>query len=485
MEKFGKKVDVAQKAASLGVAGSEFNLGVGAGSGSVSGGVSAALPSFYHPKLSFMYEVPQSHSQLLEWIDLFFTWNPYIYSIITMHSHYVSSKFNFMGESVVTDFLNKNLFNQCGVYDVIKDAALSWWKYGEVFLVGDWDANNKKWTGFTILPPVSVEIVSIPFSNDYEVLYKIPAKTVQYVNMKIKEGKTEEINEKLLEAVKSKTKKLHFSTKQKENGAPADIVVLKNTTDFSAIRGSSIITPLIQTLVYMDYLRRSQMARVKRFAFPIEKWSYGNIEAGYLPTDEDLAKIEESLKACLANPPYQILNTPLLQYESLGSTTQLLNIFDDYSWIENMIFIGLGVNKNLVLGEGAWMSGTKTISLQRLLMEYQMVRDLIENKIIKNFMVDNLLEANGFQANAVDINWVTPLDIQQHDDIKASYQILYDKGLISKQTLLTKYDIDYKQEEQMINKEKSNSTTQLKDEAIELTLPNETEEFDVPDVPNI
>ena len=138
MEKFGKKVDVAQKAASLGVAGSEFNLGVGAGSGSVSGGVSAALPSFYHPKLSFMYEVPQSHSQLLEWIDLFFTWNPYIYSIITMHSHYVSSKFNFMGESVVTDFLNKNLFNQCGVYDVIKDAALSWWKYGEVFLVGDW-----------------------------------------------------------------------------------------------------------------------------------------------------------------------------------------------------------------------------------------------------------------------------------------------------------------------------------------------------------
>lgn len=228
--------------------------------------------------------------------------------------------------------------------------------------------------------------------------------------------------------------------------------------------GSGIFSK--NTLVYSDYLRKAQMARAQRFAFPIEIWKFGDIQNGYIPNDEELGAVREMLQKALTNPPYTIIYTPLLSLEVVSPAGGLLPIYDDYNFVENQILVGLGTNKNIVLGEGGWMSNAKTLSMQRLIMDYQIARDMWTRTFLQNFVLRPMCMANGFTtqslvdktkqvANVPKIAWVNSLDVQNEEDQKKLYMDMWHDGLISTKTLYSQFpDLDYRTEITQMQEEK-------------------------------
>lgn len=228
--------------------------------------------------------------------------------------------------------------------------------------------------------------------------------------------------------------------------------------------GSGIFSK--NTLVYSDYLRKAQMARAQRHAYPVELWKFGDIQNGYIPNDEELSSVREMLQKALTNPPYTIVYTPLLSLEVVSPAGGLLPIYDDYNFVENQILVGLGTNKNIVLGEGGWMSNAKTLSMQRLIMDYQIVRDMWTRTFLQNFVLRPMCIANGFTkkslidktkdiANVPKIAWVNSLDVQNEEDTKKLYIDLWHDGLISSKTLYSQFpDLDFRTEVTQMQEEK-------------------------------
>lgn len=431
---------------------------------------------FYSPRLTpDTWYLPRSRKMLLKWVDIFFDWDPYIYSILMMHSRYPIGNFNLICDEKEEQFFNEVLHNeQWDILDVLREGSISFTKFGEAIAIGDWDPDLGVWKGFSWIDPGLIEVKEVPFTGKVKIFLEIPSKYKRAINGKsaADEIERELIPDYIKEAVKKGLKYIELDNEETidEQGrySPPKVCMMVNKTNVGekGLRGLPPMTPAIKTLVYSDYLRKAQMARAQRFAYPVEIWRFGDIQNGYIPNDEELSSVREMLQKALTNPPYTIVYTPLLSLEVVSPAGGLLPIYDDYNFVENQVLVALGTNKNIVLGEGGWMSNAKTLSMQRLIMDYQIVRDMWTRTFLQNFVLRPMCIANGFTkkslvdktkdiANVPKIAWVNSLDVQNEEDQKKLYMDLWDKGLISSKTLYSQFpDLDFKTETTQMQEEK-------------------------------
>lgn len=341
--------------------------------------------------------------------------------------------------------------------------------------LGEWDSEHGVWKGFSWIDPGLIEVKEVPFTGKVKIFLEIPTKYVKAIKGKSKSDEVERklIPQFIIDAVQKGLKYIELDNEEgidKETGkySPPKVCMMVNKTNVGekGLRGLPPMTPTIKSLVYSDYLRKAQMARAQRFAYPVEIWKFGDIANGYIPNDDELSAVREMLQKALTNPPYTIVYTPLLSLEVVSPAGGLLPIYDDYNFVENQILVGLGTNKNIVLGEGGWMSNAKTLSMQRLIMDYQIVRDMWTRTFLQNFVLRPMCIANGFTkkslidkakdiANVPKIAWVNSLDVQNEEDTKKLYIDLWHDGLISSKTLYSQFpDLDFRTEVTQMQDEK-------------------------------
>lgn len=432
---------------------------------------------FYSPRLTpDTWYLPRSRKMLLKWVDIFFDWDPYIYSILMMHSRYPIGNFNLVCDEKEEKFFNEVLHNeQWDILDVLREGSISFTKFGEAICLGDWDSELGVWKGFSWIDPGLIEVKEVPFTGKVKIFLEIPSKYKRAIEGNSPTDKVERelMPQFIVDAVKKGLKYIELDNEEgidKETGkySPPKVCMMVNKTNVGekGLRGLPPMTPTIKTLVYSDYLRKAQMARAQRFAYPVEIWKFGDIQNGYIPNDEELGAVREMLQKALTNPPYTIIYTPLLSLEVVSPAGGLLPIYDDYNFVENQILVGLGTNKNIVLGEGGWMSNAKTLSMQRLIMDYQIARDMWTRTFLQNFVLRPMCIANGFTtqslvdktkqvANVPKIAWVNSLDVQNEEDQKKLYMDMWHDGLISTKTLYSQFpDLDYNTEITQMQEEK-------------------------------
>lgn len=260
--------------------------------------------------------------------------------------------------------------------------------------------------------------------------------------------------------------------------------------------GSGIFSK--NTLVYKDFLKKAQFERAKRYAYPLEIWSLGRVSEdasnSIIPDDEDLEYVRGMLKTALANPPFTIIYNPLLNYQVFGATGALLNITEDLNFCENDMLVGLGVNKTIVLGEGSWLGTSKTIPLQRLLMDYQTDRDMWETKFLKNYVFRALCMRWGYtQEQKITgrrkiltprVVWNRDLDPDASSEKRKDYMSLWKDKLISSETLVARYpDIDIYEEARKLEKESMTYIGQLRGLAVPKPKGEEVPEGTKPSAP--
>lgn len=418
---------------------------------------SGNLPSFwYSPELtSESWLLPKSRQEVLKWIRIFFNLEPFVQTAITSHAFFPFSKFDIVtADKSVTDFYIENCFNEeFDLYEFILQAALSFEKFGEFIAFGNLVKTKEglyKWKKFILLEPELVEIKSDVFSGELVFELIPPADLKKMINSMSDE-----------ELIQSKIPPIVIDAVKNGRNIPLDpfcTSIVARKTDPSAIRGTSRIQACFKTLIFQDWLRLGQIAYYQRFIFPIEQWTIGDLNKDILPTEADLNNWRQFIVNQMQSPPYTIITPPIVKYEAYSAVGKLMPILQEYNYIHDQLLAGLSVTKEFLFGGGLNISNPKTMSYQRLISYYKVVRDMFENWMINKFFRP-LAKLNNFRDKSgklilPEIVWYKSLDIEADEEEKKTYMELHRRGYISTKTLFSKFkNLDYDKEKDLLSQE--------------------------------
>jgi hypothetical protein len=204
------------------------------------------------------------------------------------------------------------------------------------------------------------------------------------------------------------------------------------------------------------------MAAADRYHFPIELWTVGDLATNILPTEAELENMKNMINQAVQNPPFSMVFPPIIKYEALGVSGKLIPFGEDYEYIHDQILVGMGVNKNLICGDGPSFSNSKLMALQKLIMIYKTVRDEFESWMINKFYRPIAIENEfyyhvGKEKKLIlpQISWYKSLDIEEEQAEKEQYISLHEKGYVSTKTLFSKFpNLDYDTEMKQLELEK-------------------------------
>lgn len=205
--------------------------------------------------------------------------------------------------------------------------------------------------------------------------------------------------------------------------------------------GSGILSG--NTLIYQDKIKLAQIACADRLHLPIEIWTIGSYtgdpQTSIIPDDAMIGEVREAIRQATMQPPFSIFVPPYIKYEAVGVNGKLLSVYEDLGYVENCIFVGLGVNKNLILGAGPSFSSSKQTSLFKLIKMYKMLRLKLE-AFIKRYILLPIARANDIKDEYGDyvvpnIEWEESLQPEQDVEKFNNVLKLWDKGLVSTTTV--------------------------------------------------
>ena len=221
-----------------------------------------------------------------------------------------------------------------------------------------------------------------------------------------------------------------------------------------ATRGTSRIQSCFKALILQDWIRLAQSAYAKNYVFPKELWTIGDLASNTMPDQNTLNNWKQLINQSIQSPPFTIIAPPIVHYEPLSVMGKQFPLNAEYDYIQDQLLVGLGVNKNIILGEGPNFGNSKTMALQALVMQYKAVRDELEDWIINHFFRP-IAERNEFytidpttgnkELILPQISWYKSLDIdaqereqEQMIDLHRKLQFLLRLYLVSIQTLTLK-----------------------------------------------
>lgn len=316
---------------------------------------------FYSPELTTeSWVLPKSRQEILKWCRIFFNLEAYCQSIVKMHAMYPFSKFDIITpDPSVTEFYKEMAFNDnFNLYNFILSASLSYRKFGEALPFGNMTSfrggdrkTYYKWDRFILLEPELVEIKQDVWGGPPQ-FELIPTEEMKKSAEKMLRGDNPE-----LEALKHQIPPAILNALQQGKNIPLDpehVSIIADITDPSATRGTPQMQCIFKPLIYQDWIRLAQTAIAQRYHFPMEIWKIGDLshDPPIIPTDNQLQQWKQLINAAVQNPPFSIVAPPIVNYEAVSTSGKLLPIAPEYEYIQDQLMVGLGVNKNIIMGEG-------------------------------------------------------------------------------------------------------------------------------------
>lgn len=209
-----------------------------------------------------------------------------------------------------------------------------------------------------------------------------------------------------------------------------------------------LVWKAMPTITFKNTLRAMEQKTAKAAINMVYLWKLGNVKEGLIPTMEDYERFADMLKA-----PSQTLN--ILWNDAISGEViqpELKDIFDSDRWagLRSELTSQFGITQQLVTGEGGNFAAS-FVSVQGLLERLESVRDLlIESWLLPE--VYKVQKAMGFKKlPKVQFNQMSLRDKNAENTFIMG---LYDRGIISDETLYEGIDRDVDIERQRIIEQK-------------------------------
>ncbi len=419
---------------------------------------------FYSPELTTeSWLLPKSRQEILKWCRIFYNLEPYIQAITNLHAMYPFSKFTISTpDKTVTKFYEDMCFNkEFDILNLLLQASISYNKFGEAIFFGNMEKGEDglaTWKKFVLLEPELVEIKSDMVSGDIA-FELIPTEDLKALATSQK-AEDQERKQKLQES----SPEVFNAVAEKRNIQldPECISYVARLTDPSATRGTSPIQACFKALILQDWIRLAQSAYAQRYVFPVELWTIGDLASNTIPDDATLEKFRNLINQSIQQPPFSLVFPPIVKYEPLGVMGKQFPLNNEYEYIQDQIMVAMGVNKNLLLGEGPSFSNVKTMALHALINRYKVDRDRFENWLMNKFFRP-IAEKNNFYTTVdgkkelilPQLSWHKSLDVEEQEQEKQMLIELHGKGYVSTETLYGKFpSLDFKAEQKRLELEK-------------------------------
>jgi hypothetical protein len=411
----------------------------GGGGADVSGSTQG---NFYSPQLSTDFlEKPQNLRERRAWYRTFYNSNEFVGQAVDLHSTLPISKikldkpksenqdyadyvYDFFVEMCNDIKLTKTLLEISHEYNLMGNAFIFCEDHDpyskedidgkellkeqgklrtkdlfEKFKVIDKDPNYKGFRKLLILPPDQVRVKKIPLSDDSLIEF-VPDPETKKTIMGMVEGSPLSYDYRISDIDKQKIQEdlpeILFE-KLKEGGAiPLDTDPYSGSHCFHLSRkksqyetmGVSILERCVNTLLYQDKLRQSQTSIASRHMTPVRLvWAEGM-------SDNDTDVLREQVDIALVDPDFSIITNFEVHWEEMGSNGRLLELSSEFEHIENSLFAGLGVTREILTGEGTY-SGNR-INLEILNTQYLLFREQLQ-EFVENNLFKPVAKKKGFE----------------------------------------------------------------------------------------
>lgn len=276
-------------------------------------GVSAVQQQFFSPfRIRPSLETPTKRVDLNEWYRYYFKHDPYVGTAIELHATYPLCDFELDHE----DEALKKEFNEVkenlNLVDFLRRMGTEYWIVGEAFPFGFLDdpSDPSQWERFILLDPDKIKINKHPMAvgkhnRDYFIRLEPDADLKKIVDHGPSHPNTGPLYRNIPSDVIDAVKKgisipLH----------PLQASHFKREVNAFNVRGESIISRVLQDLMYLDKLRDAQYAIADRHVTPKEFYMIG--EPGDPADEAELADFENILQQTYFSP-----NTAVIYHHAL------------------------------------------------------------------------------------------------------------------------------------------------------------------------
>ena len=321
-----------------------------------------------------------------------------------------------VGDEAVRDDAQK-LFNDLKLNVFVKDMILQLLIKGDAVGFKEYSKDGKTIEKATCVNPVSVK--------------------VKYEDGELTEAKqvTQNTDGNLGKEIKLPIKQLvHFKW---------------NAPEFSD-RGNSMIIPAFHAIGLLRDYRKAERAIAKRWTTPLRFIQVGGKygDKVIMPDQKMLKAIRDQinkmdLKSGLVVPFY-------VKAETYGNEGHVLDTEKKVAELKEDILVALGLNRTLVTGDGPNFA-TANIAMRKMIIMLKEIKQVARDMLA--WIFDDWKEITGVEESVQ--YFFSDMDLSDEKEVRKMLIELYDRNLISKNTLQTKMDLNPQIEKTNRQQEKS------------------------------
>lgn len=357
----------------------------------------------------------------------------------------------------------ENMIDQIKLFDKLHAMLFEQQIIGNAFVFVEYDQTKKRWGRLVILPPQEVNVANYPMSDIKRVQYRPQMLNSTILKYGIPFASYEEYKEyveQLPEEDQSVLRSVsyEFVKQLRENNGLLTFDTDPYSGDGDDKIGSfvfhfankrheyqdlgisplqSIFTALLQKTHYMY----TQLSLASRNMTPRDVITAPNI------TKQALEQLRQQVDMSMLSPDYKIVANYDINWQTIGAENRLIDLQRQNEVIQNELFAGLGVSKELLTGQGMY-SGNK-ISLEVLNTKYLLKRQNLQN-FVENSLFKPVALQNGFYEDDEEGNrtWFYPkisftrLTIRDNQEVFDALFQLYQKGSLPIGVILDIFNIN-------------------------------------------
>ncbi len=229
--------------------------------------------------------------------------------------------------------------------------------------------------------------------------------------------------------------------------------------------GISMIRRLFPILSYKTKLMTAQWIVAERMILPVKVVKVGTEERPASPMD--IANVQEQLQMTSNDPNLCLVTHHAFDLQWVGAGAQVLQLNNEWDYINQEILAGLGINQALLNAEGPVYASAAIgaeVMIQRLehwrkeLAKWAMDNIFLPIAKMRGFVRDN--EWGEKEYIIPKIKW-NSLNLRDMDKERQTLIQLFDKGIISRRRILEEFDIDPDVEAEQIRYERIESMSEV------------------------
>jgi len=410
---------------------------------------------------------PVSLREKYEWYRYFSRTDAYVGRALELLSDLPMSKITLNMPKIPKKGLKNEIYeffqDMCenlNLFERLQEILWEWNMIGNSFLFHEWSAKEKRWNKIVMLPPEEVNCFTYPFSDNARIEYR-PEKLMQIVKASAdvtgydvpQEDKAAcsrvEMMKTLVKNIPPEVVKMIreqdcivMDTDPMAGGRPGSFAYhfARRRSPYMDL-GASVLERVLVPMLQKENYRYTQLALATRNMTPKNKISAPGLN------ESEIEQLRAQIDLSYMDPEYSVVTNYEWDWEQIGADARLLDLASEYEMIENQVFAGLGVTRELLTGEGTYSGNRITVEILNtiFLLTRQMLQRYVERSLFRpvaeahKWYEDTRYGVRKYWYPRVAFN---RLSIRDNQEVFENLFQLYQKGSMDIDVLYELFNLD-------------------------------------------